>query len=126
MSEAMEVGRTMVEMVRSGPEAEAQFVEKYFARDVVSIEGQGSDAMPARLEGIDAIRGKHQWFYDNHTIHETSVEGPFVGNRDDQFAVRFEMEVTPNGGERNRMAEVGLYTVRNGKVAQEEFLYLMG
>jgi hypothetical protein len=116
MSEAMEVGRTMVEMVRSGPEAEAQFVEKYFARDVVSIEGQG----------IDAIRGKHQWFYDNHTIHETSVEGPFVGNRDDQFAVRFEMEVTPNGGERNRMAEVGLYTVRNGKVAQEEFLYLMG
>ncbi len=40
---------------------------------------------------------------------------------------QFEMDVTEkSSGQRHQMAEVGLYTVRAGKVAQEEFLYLQG
>jgi ketosteroid isomerase-like protein len=38
----------------------------------------------------------------------------------------FEMDVTPKaGGERMQMKEVALYTVKDGKIAQEEFWYLM-
>ena len=29
-------------------------------------------------------------------------------------------------GERGQMNEVGLFTVKEGKIAQEEYLYLMG
>jgi hypothetical protein len=82
--------------------------------------------MPARMEGVDAIRGKNQWCYANNEVHSTSATGPFVGHRDDQFVVRFHLDVTPIGGERMQMDEVGLFTVKDGKVAQEEFLYLMG
>lgn len=122
----LEVGQKMVQMVNSGREGEAEFVGSYFADDIVSIEGADSDEMPARMEGIDAIRGKHEWWYANNDVHGVVVEGPFIGNRDDQFALRFTMDFTPAGGERRQMVELGLFTVKDDKVAQEEYLYLMG
>ena len=39
---------------------------------------------------------------------------------------QFSLDATPKGGERMQMTEVGLFTVKDGKVVQEEFLYLMG
>ena len=123
---ALEVGQKMVALVNEGREGEAAFVRDYYAKNIVSIEGQGSEAMPARIEGIDAVHGKHDWWYANNTVHGTSAEGPFVGHRDDQFAVRFTMDITPEGGERSQMTEVALYTVKNDKIVQEEYLYLMG
>jgi len=47
------------------------------------------------------------------------VEGPYVHG--DQFVVRFKMEVTPKGGKRMNLDEVGLYTVKNGKIVEERF-----
>ena len=42
----------------------------------------------------------------------------------DQFAVRFHFDVTvKETGERRVMDEVGLYTVRNGKIVEERFFY---
>ncbi len=122
---ALEIGQKMVAMVSQGRESEDAFVAEYYADDVVSIEGQGTEDMPARMEGIDAIRGKHEWWYSNHEIHEVTVEGPYVGHREDQFALRFNIDVTPIEGERMQMSEMGLFTLRGGKVVQEEFLYLM-
>ena len=53
--------------------------------------------------------------------------GPFCGHREDQFVVHFVMDVTPKATrERTQLNEVALYTVANGKIVQEEFLYLMG
>ena len=123
---AMEVGQKLVEMVNSGREGEAEFVGSYYADDIVSIEGQDSDEMPARIEGIDAIRGKHAWWYDNNEVHGTIVEGPYVGHREDQFIAKFIMDMTPKGGERMQMTEVGLFTIKDDKIIQEEYLYLMG
>lgn len=54
----LELGQTMVEMVNKGAEEEAKFVEQYYAADVVSVEGQDSDDMPAKIEGIDAVKAK--------------------------------------------------------------------
>jgi hypothetical protein len=116
----------MVEMVNRGRDGEAAFVAEFYADDIVSIEGQGSEEMPAWSAGIEAIRGKHEWWYANNEVHSTAAEGPYVGHRDDQFVVRFVLDSTPKGGERGQMTEVGLFTVKGGKVAQEEYLYLMG
>ena len=122
---AMEVGQKLVELVNQGREGEAVFVRDYYADDVVSIEAQGSDEMPGRIEGIDAIHAKHAWWYENNDVHGTVAEGPYIGHRDDQFVIRFVMDFTADG-ERQQMTEVALYTVRDDKIAQEEYLYLMG
>jgi hypothetical protein len=120
---AIEIGRKLVALCNADKNMEA--VESLYAKNVVSIEGQGSEEMPARMEGIDAIRGKHTWWYDNHEVHSATATGPFCGHRDDQFVVKFDMDITPKGGARMQMSEIALYTVKDGKVAQEEFLYLM-
>ena len=121
---AIEIGTTLVAMVNDGKDE--AFVSSHYAEDIVSIEGHGTDEMPARVEGMAALRDKAAWWFDNHDVHGISARGPFVGHRDDQFVVQFDLDVTPKGGERMQMCEVGLYTVRDGKIAQEEFLYLMG
>ena len=122
MSAALEIGKKVVEMCNAGKAEEA--VDVLYADDIVSIEAQGSEEMPARMEGIEAIKGKGRWWFENHDVHSLEATGPFVGHRDDQFVVHFEIDVTQKAtGQRIQMSEVGLYTVKNGKVAQEEFLY---
>lgn len=125
---AMDIGQKMVEMVNGGRDSEREFVHAYYDDGIVSIEGGGDDSgIPQRMEGLEAILGKHDWFYDNNEVHGTIATGPYMGHRDDQFVVRFNLDMTSkDSGERGQMEEVGLYTVANGKIVQEEYLYLMG
>ena len=120
---AEETGKQLVNLCSQGKFMDA--VNSLYARNIVSIEPMGGEGMPAKMEGIEAIRGKNQWWADNHEVHSMKVEGPFVGNRKDQFAARFEIDVTNKpSGQRMQMTEVALYTLnRNGKIKQEEFLY---
>ncbi|MGK7862773.1 SnoaL-like domain-containing protein [Falsiroseomonas sp. E2-1-a4] len=94
--------------------------ERYWAEDVVSLEAM--DGPMSEVRGRAAVKGKGEWWYANHEIHSTTTEGPFVHG--DQFALRFEMDVTTKEtGQRVQMAEIGLYTVRDGKVVEERFFY---
>ena len=70
-----------------------------------------------------AVEGKSAWWNDNHLVHGAGrVDGPFVNG--DQFAVFWEIDVTPKAtGERTRLREVALYTIRNDKIAEERFFY---
>ena len=94
--------------------------EKYWSNDVVSIEAMPGDM--AQVRGIDGVRGKGEWWSNAHEVHDSKVEGPYVNG--DQFAVRFVMDITnKESGQRMTMDEVGLYTVKDGKVVEERFLY---
>ena len=123
-TDAIRIGQKLVALSRAGKGLEA--VDTLYDEKIVSIEGQGTDEMPARIDGIQAVRGKSAWWYENHEVHHSNAEGPFCGFRDDQFVVRFEMDVTfKPSGLRTQIAEVGLYTTSNGTVVQEEFLSLV-
>lgn len=100
-----------------------QAAEEFWAEDIVSLEPM--EGPMARLEGLAAVKAKAEWWYANHEIHSTEVEGPFVHG--DQFALRFALDVTAKqSGQRMQMKEIGLYTVRGGKVVEEKFLFGMG
>jgi SnoaL-like domain len=119
---AIETGKQLVALCQAGRGMEA--VETLYDEKIVSIEAQGGDGLPQRMEGIGAVRAKNQWWYDNHEVHRSTATGPFAGHRDDQFAVFFELDATAKmTGQRQQMREIGLYTVAHGKVVQEEFLY---
>ena len=126
MPSSLEVGQKLVSLCRENRNVEA--VETLYAPDVVSIEARGDAHMPQRMEGADAIRGKNQWWVDNHTIHDAQVAGPFPHG--ERFIVHYKYDVTPKAGpmsgKRMQMEEAALYTVRDGKVVQEEFFYHMG
>ena len=119
---AVRIGTRLVDLCNAGNSDEA--LDTLYDEKIVSIEGQGSDEMPARMEGIEAIRGKNAWWFDNHEVHSMTATGPFVGHRDDQFVVGFDIDVTfKPTGERSQLSEVGIYTVAHDKVVQEEFFY---
>ncbi len=122
---AIEIGKRLVELCNAGESLKA--VDALYDEKIVSIEGQESDAIPARIEGFKAVRGKSVWWYENHDVHASTATGPFCGHRDDQFVVKFDIDVTNKpSGQRIQMTEVGIYTVGGDKIVQEEFLYLVG
>lgn len=123
---ALEVGNRLVELCKSGKGMEA--IDQLYADHVVSVEAmQGSPEMPQQVEGIDAVRGKNEWWYANNEVHGMSIDGPWPHG--DRFALKFDLDVTakagPMAGNRMQMSEIALYTVENGKIAREEFFYAM-
>jgi len=92
---------------------------RYWSEDVVSIEPMAE--VPPSV-GRDAVVAKGVWWYENHEVHGAKVDGPWVHG--DQFAVRFTIDVTIKAtGQRMAMDEIGVYTVRDGKVVEERFFY---
>jgi len=126
MSEALEVGRKLVELCRQGKAVEA--AETLDAPDIVSIEAVPGPGYSQRLEGKAAVKGKNEWWVKNHEVHSAEARGPFPHG--DRFIVYFKYDVTPKEGpmrgKRMQMDEAALYTVANGKIVKEEFFYHMG
>lgn len=127
MSEALEIGKKLVALCREHKEMEA--METLYSPAIISVEaGTGSPTMPRVMEGIEAVKGKGQWWVANHEIHEAKVDGPWPN--DDKFIVRFTYVITPKMGpmmgKRITMDEAALYTVSGGKIVREEFFYSMG
>jgi ketosteroid isomerase-like protein len=113
-----EIASDFTALLREGKFDEAG--EKYWAEDVLSVEPMEGDM--AQLRGVEAVKGKGEWWYANHEIHDTEVEGPYVNG--DQFVVRFKMDLTvKDSGQRMKMDEMGVYTVRDGKIAEERFFF---
>jgi ketosteroid isomerase-like protein len=114
------VAQELTDLCRAGKNFEA--IDRLYSPDIVSIESAGSEDMPREMKGIDAIRGKNQWWMDNHEVHSHAANGPFVG--EDQFAVEFEWDATHKPtGQRFQMSELALYTVEDGKIVRERFYY---
>src|SRR5947208_2907578 len=90
---------------------------------IVSVEAREMENMPAEMRGIDQVRGKTEWWEKNMEVHNVKVGGPFVAR--DTFVVQFDIDVTEKASKkRMQMSEVGIYTVKDRKVAREEFLPL--
>ena len=125
---ATTIGNQLVEMCNAGQEK--QFVDQFYSDDIVSVEVMGMPevGMPKEMKGIDAIRKKSEWWYENNEVHSSSASGPYPHG--DQFIVIFEMDITakagPMAGQRMKMQEAALYTVKDGKIAHEQFFYDMG
>ena len=122
---AIEIGKRLVELTTS--DRDPQALDELYADEVVSIEANADpDAEAQVFEGIEAVRGKHDWWNSVATMHDTTAEGPFAALNEDQFVVRFFMDVTMEGQARSQMTEVGLFTVANGKIVREVYLPLVG
>ncbi len=116
-----EVATKLVEFCRKGEWMKA--IDELYAKDIVSVEPRAMENMPAEMRGIDQVRGKTEWWEKNMEVHNAKVSGPFVAR--DTFVVQFEIDVTDKASKkRMQMSEVGIYTVKDSKVAREEFLPL--
>ena len=115
-----EVATKLVEICRKGEWRKALDL---YSNDIVSVEARDMENMPAEMRGIDQVRGKTDWWENNMEVHNAKVTGPFVAR--DTFVVQFDIDATEKAsGKRMPLSEVGIYKVKDGKVAREEFLPL--
>jgi hypothetical protein len=114
-----QVGQKVVELVRKQAWHEA--LDMLYDKDVVSVEARTMDGSSPETRGINGVRGKVDWWLENMQVHSFTAKGPFAAH--DRFVVQYDADVTDkNSKQRRQLSEVGVYTVKNGKIIREEFL----
>jgi len=118
-----EVAKKVVELTRKQAWKEA--IDTLYSKDIVSVEARAMEGGSPETRGIDGVRGKTDWWVNNMETHSVKVSGPFVAH--DRFVVQYDLDVTDkNSKKRMQMSEVGVYTVKDGKIVREEFLPYSG
>jgi ketosteroid isomerase-like protein len=110
--------KAFTDMLKAGKHEEA--AASFNSPNIVSLEAM--DGPMARIEGTAALKAKSDWWYGAHEVHAVTTDGPYVNG--DQFTVVFDMDITNReSGQRIKAKEVGLYTMKDGKVVEEKFYY---
>ena len=116
----MDVGAAFVAMFNA-QSPDAKIWDALFNRAFTSTEGFGVNM---KFEGRKAVEAKNAEWLKTHIVHGCGCDGPYCGSTG--FGVTFRMDVTDTiTGQRMVMEELGMYTVHDGKVVSEEFMYLM-
>jgi hypothetical protein len=118
-----EVAQKVVELVRKQAWHEA--LDVLYDKNIVSVEASGMGGDSPEKRGVDQVRGKIDWWVNAMEVHSFKANGPFVAH--DRFVVQYDADVTDkNSKKRMQLSEVGVYTVKNGKIVREEFLPFTG
>jgi SnoaL-like domain len=119
MNTTAEVAQKVVELVRKQAWYEA--LDTLYDKDIVSVEAYAGPSGSPETRGTDGVRKKIDWWVTAMQIHKFDASAPFVGH--DRFVVQYDADVTEKTSkERRQLSEVGVYTVKNGKIVREEFL----
>ena len=114
-----QVAEKVMELVRKQAWHEA--LDTLYDDNVVSVEAGSDDGSSSEMRGKDAVRGKVDWWVDAMEVHSFDANGPFVAH--DRFVVQYDADITDKKSkQRRKLSEVGVYTVKNGKIVREEFL----
>ena len=110
-----------VEMCNQGKNFDV--MEAMYSPDIVSVEADGKE-----WKGKQPVIQKSRDWAKVNTFHGEQARGPYFGGpanaASGQFAVHFTLDVTRNStGQRTKLEEVALYTVKDGKITREQFFY---
>src|SRR5207253_4979878 len=109
-----EVAKKVVELARKQAWYEA--LNTLYDNDIASVEATAPES-----RGKEAVRGKIDWWVNAMQVHSFKASEPFVAHN--RFVVEYDADVTEKESEkRQKMSEVGVYTVKDGKIVREEFL----
>jgi hypothetical protein len=115
-----EVADKLVKLCSEGSFFEA--ITTLYSPDIVSMEAGAPPGGSREAKGLEAVKGKAEWWGANHEIHSTKVEGPLVAG--EHFSVSFTMDVTfKPQNKRHLMEEIAVYQVVDGKIVCEQFFY---
>ena len=117
----MQIGNKLVELCNADKTDEA--LETLYSKDVISVEPMDYSGQGREAYGLEQLKAKHDWWNGAHEVHSASADGPYF-HGEHQFTVIFDMDTTvKETGERVQMKDIGLYSVVDGQITREEFLY---
>ena len=114
-----QVAHKVVELVRKQAWYEA--LDTLYDKEIVSVEATAASSDSPETRGTDGVRKKIDWWVNAMEVHSFTASEPFVAH--DRFVIEYDADVTDKQSrQRRQMSEVGVYTVKNGKIVREEFL----
>ena len=114
-----QVAKKVMELVRKQAWYEA--LDTLYDDNVVSVEAYSAGGGSPETRGKESVRGKIDWWVNAMEIHSFDASDSFVGH--DRFVVQYDADVTDKKSkQRRKLSEVGVYTVKDGKIVREEFL----
>jgi len=114
-----EVANRMNELFKEFKWTEVQ--EELFAENAVSIEPPHAQGLQT-VEGLAAIKKKAEDFNNMvEEFHGGWVGDPVVGGNHIAFAMG--IDATYKGMGRQKMEEIAVYEVKDGKIVKEQFFY---
>jgi len=115
-----EIAAKWAEYCRTGQMDKAQ--AELYDNNCVSLEMEGAQGFPYRVEGMEAIKQKgERWNEMVEAFHGVEIEGPIVAG--DHFTASMKMDITMKGQPRKIDEEVGMFRVKDGKIVCEQFFY---
>lgn len=118
-----EVANKWAEYCKTGQMDRAQ--TELYDSSCVSIEMEGAQGFPHKVEGLPAIQEKSKhWEELVEEFHGVEIEGPIVAGN--HFSATMKMDITMKGQPRKIDEEVAIYRVENGKIVSEQFFYPIG
>jgi len=113
-----EIAKRLVALCKEAKWEAAQ--RELFADDAVSIEPSAGNGFEKETRGLPAIIEKgHKFEGMVEKMHSISVSDPIL--TENSFACKMTMDVTMKGQGRMNMAEICVYTVKDGKINSEQF-----
>ena|SRR4026208_1501016 len=114
-----EVANRMNELFKEFKWTEVQ--DELFAENAVSIEPSHAQGLQT-VEGLAAIKKKAEDFNNMvEEFHGGWVGDPVVGGNHIAFAMG--IDATYKGMGRQKMEEIAVYEVKDGKIVKEQFFY---
>lgn len=91
-----------------------------YATDAISIEPYATATFARETNGLDAIIEKgHRFGAMIEQVHAISISDPLVAG--DSFACAMHLDLPVKGHGRQRVDELCIYEVRDGKIVSERF-----
>ncbi len=113
-----QVAHRLVEMCRQGQNLEA--IDELYGEHILSQEMPGIPN--ASVQEIDNVRKKSQdWLASVEEFHSSEVSEPVVAG--DHFTIKMDFDVTFKERGRQKMEEVCVFKVNEGKIVSEQFFY---
>ncbi|MCU7942540.1 MAG: hypothetical protein KZQ87_07645 [Candidatus Thiodiazotropha sp. (ex Cardiolucina cf. quadrata)] len=98
--------------------------ETYYSNDAVKIEPLSWGKHSNKVSGSQNLADHEEWLTEDWlTINSVNIsEGPFIGAAGFSVIIRSDFTIRDTKS-RHIFREVGVYTIEDGKIVREEFLY---
>lgn len=113
-----QIAQKLVDYCREGEFEKAQ--KELFSKDVVSIEPEASQGFDKETKGLDKIIEKgHKFQSMVEEAHGVTVSDPLISGNSIAFVLDMDMKM--KGRNREKMSELCVYHVEDGKIVSEQF-----
>jgi hypothetical protein len=115
----LEVANRLVSLCREGKIEEAQ--KELFSSDAESFEPDNTMGTQ-HVKGLDAIFEKGKRFNSMlEEFHGATISDPVIAGH--WFSIAWTLDATMKGRGRQKMEEICVYKVKDGKIISEQFIW---